>query len=205
MAEELQGLLEKIHHEGLKKADDEKDKIVAAAKKDAEKIIAQAKIEADGIRKKAEDDAASLEKRAKTAVHQAARDIILKLKDELQSRLSNIIRGNAEDAMTPEYMGGIILKMADAFNKNNDSDEPAIELLVAPKDLEAMQKLLAGSLSASFKTDPQLFPESDIGGGLKIGFSGNDVFFDFTDDAITDIIGEYVGPRLAEIIKQDKN
>ena len=41
MAEELQSLLEKINSEGVKKAEAERDAILAAAKIEADKIIAQ--------------------------------------------------------------------------------------------------------------------------------------------------------------------
>ena len=37
--------------------------------------------------------------------------------------------------------------------------------------------------------------------GLKIGFQGGDVFFDFSDDALAEIICEFVGPKLAAVLK----
>jgi V/A-type H+-transporting ATPase subunit E len=204
MAEQLQGLLEKIHEEGLKKADQAKDQILAEAKKQAEDIVAKAKSEADGIRKNAETDAAALEKRAKTAISQASRDIILKLREGLQDRIESIIRDTAAETMTPKFMGELIAKMAVEFQKQDSNAEPALELLVSEKDLEEMKKLIHGSLAASFKTEPEIFPGSDIGSGLKIGFKGSDVFYDFSDDAVADMICAYIGPRLAAVIKNEK-
>ena len=73
MAEELQGLLDRIHQEGIKKADDEKNTIIQAAKTQAEEIVNAAKQEAAEIRKQSETDAANNEARGKSAVSQAAR------------------------------------------------------------------------------------------------------------------------------------
>ena len=84
MSEELQGLLNKIQAEGLEKADNERARLVAEAKAQADAIIADAKAQADKIRKDAEADAEASQKKADAAVRQAARDVIISLKDDLQ-------------------------------------------------------------------------------------------------------------------------
>jgi V/A-type H+/Na+-transporting ATPase subunit E len=201
VAEKLQGLLEKIKTEGLEKAEVEKQEILDNAKKEAQKIIDKANKDAESIRKKAKEDAEKLEKFADSAVKQAARDIMLKLKGELQKRLENVVHDVSAESMTPEFMGEIIKEMASAFSKNNSASDLKLELLVANKDCEKLIVLLRGSLAKTFAETPDVFGESDIGGGLKIGFKGSDVFFDFTDDAIADLVCAYVSPKLAELLK----
>ncbi|MDD5727823.1 MAG: hypothetical protein PHV59_04580 [Victivallales bacterium] len=203
MAEKLQGLLEKIKTEGLEKAEAEKHKILEEARQEAAGILKKAGSEADGIIKKAEGNAADLKKRSETAVSQAARDIMLKLKTELRKRLENIVRRNIADCMTPEFMGKITAEMAAAFCKNQSGEDVRLELLVAPKDLEKMTALLQGSMAETFKNAPEVFGSGELGSGLKIGFKGQDVFFDFSDDAISDLVCAYVSPKLAEILKTD--
>lgn len=200
MAEKLQGLLEKIKTEGLEKAEAEKQKILGAAQKEARNIIDQANREAEAARKKAAEDAETLKKRAETAVKQASRDIMLKLKGEIQKRLENLVRGAGTESMTPEFMGEIIREMAKAFSKDDSAPELTLELLVAEKDREKLLKLLRGSLAKTFKETPEVFSDSEIGGGLKIGFKGSDVFFDFTDDAVSDLVCAYVSPKLAALL-----
>jgi len=201
VSEKLQGLLEKIKTEGLDKAEVEKQKILDDAKKEAQKIIDKANSDAESTLKKAEEDAKSLEKRAETAVKQASRDIMLKLKGELQNRLENIVHDLSSESMTPEFMGELIKDMAAAYSKKDSDTDLTLELLVANKDCEKLIVLLRGSLAKTFAETPEVFGESDIGGGLKIGFKGSDVFFDFTDDAITDLVCAYVSPKLAELLE----
>jgi vacuolar-type H+-ATPase subunit E/Vma4 len=204
VAEKLQGLLEKIRTEGLEKAEAEKQKIIDDAKKEAQEITKKAKAEAEEIIKKAKEDAGSLEKRSETAVKQASRDIMLKLKGELQKRLENIVHNLSNESMTPEFMGELIKNMADAFSKNDSSSDLSLEILTSSKDCEKLAELLKGNLAKNFKETPEVFSSSDVGGGLKIGFKGNDVFFDFTDDAICDLICAYVSPKLAELLEPAK-
>ncbi len=201
MAEKLQGLLEKIKKEGLEKAEVEKQKILDNAEKEAQKIIDKANNDANSIYKKAEKKAEKLKKLAESAVKQAARDIMLKLKGELQKRLENIVQDISAESMTPELMGELIKEMAKAFNKNDSASDLNLELLVSNKDREKLIALLRGSLAKTFAETPEVFGESDISGGLKIGFKGNDVFFDFTDNAITDLVCAYVTPKLAALLE----
>jgi V/A-type H+-transporting ATPase subunit E len=110
MAEELQSLLERINEDGVKKAEEEKAKIISEAEKKAEQIIKEAEARAEELMKKASEEAEQNEKRAASAIRQAARDITLALKEELQNRLRAVVKESVGKAMTPELMGKIILE-----------------------------------------------------------------------------------------------
>ena len=202
MAEDLQSLLAKIQEQGLDKANAERAAIIKKAEQEAAEITAKAKAAADAMRRAAEEECASLTKRAESAVKQAARDIVLKLNVELKDRLNAILQENTANAMTPELMGRIINEMAAAYIKDG-KQEAKLEVLVSPKSLEEMNAALKGSLKDSFVKQPTLFADMELGGGLKVSVSGNDVFYDFSDDAITDIVAAYIGPRLAAIVKAE--
>lgn len=201
MAEELQGLLERIHEEGIKKADSEKDTILTAAKAEAEEILNSAKAEAEQIRGSAKNDAKSSEERAKSAIQQASRDILLALRNDLETRLKTVVKDSIGDAMTTEVMGGILIEMVKSYRENNPSNDPSIEVIIAKSDYESMEKLFKGSLLKDLKDNPDLSIGHDFSGGLKIGFKGDDVFFDFSDDAISDLICSLIGPKLSGILK----
>lgn len=202
MAEDLQSLLAKIQEQGLDKANAERAAIIKKTEQEAAEITAKAKAAADAMRRAAGEECASLTKRAESAVKQAARDIVLKLNVELKERLNAILQENTANAMTPELMGRIINEMAAAYIKDG-KQEAKLEVLVSPKSLEEMNAALKGSLKDSFVKQPTLFADMELGGGLKVSVSGNDVFYDFSDDAITDIVAAYIGPRLAAIVKAE--
>ena len=202
MAEDLQSLLAKIQEQGLDKANAERAAIIKKAEQEAAEITAKAKAAADAMRRAAGEECASLTKRAESAVKQAARDIVLKLNVELKERLNAILQENTANAMTPELMGRIINEMAAAYIKDG-KQEAKLEVLVSPKSLEEMNAALKGSLKDSFVKQPTLFDVMELGDGLKVSVSGNDVFYDFSDDAITDIVAAYIGPRLAAIVKAE--
>lgn len=198
MSEELQGLLNKIQAEGLEKAETERARLVAEAKAQAEAIIAEAKAQADKIRKDAEADAETSRKKADAAVRQAARDVIISLKDDLQQKLRAVVREAAAQAMTPEAMAGLIAQIAGQFAQNAASGTEVV--LPAREREEAAQKLI-GCLPDVLKKNASVQLGRGFAAGFKIGFNNSEVFLDFSDEALADVICEFVGPKLAAVIK----
>lgn len=201
MAEELQSLLERIQSEGVKKADDKKEEILAEAKAQAQEIIAKATAEADALRKSAEEDAAKSEVRAKSAIQQASRDILLALKSDLQKRLESVVKGCIGEAMTPVAMKKYIDDMVSAYKANGANVDAGVEVLLNQKDAEEMARLLKGGLLNKLKNTPEISISKDFAAGLQIGFKGDDVFLDLSDEALTDLVCAYVGPKLSALIQ----
>jgi len=195
MAQELQGLLDRIQLEGLKKADSAKEQIITAAQSEADRIRKQAQADADAMIKKAQDDAAGIQARAQAAIQQAARDIILSFKEDLKNRLERLVKGATGETLTPAFLGQIILAVA-----KGQSADTSIETLVSKNDLDKLAELVRSSLTAELRKSPVINLGQDIGAGLKLNFNGSDVYFDFTDEAITELICSYIGPRLAALL-----
>jgi len=198
MAEELQSLLEKINQEGVMKAEAEKAKIIAAAGEEAAKIIADAAKKAEAIIAAAEKDAAEVRERTVSALEQSRRDILLQLRKELSSRLHESILDAAAAALAPEFMGQLIKELALAFAAAPDS---VISVRTSVKDAAALDQVLRGALADSFVKIPQVFPGKEIKGGMELSFDGGRCFYDFTLDAVADLMDEYTGEKLAAVFK----
>jgi V/A-type H+/Na+-transporting ATPase subunit E len=203
MPEELQSLLEKINEEGIKKAEETKNRIIGDAGTEAGKIIGDARAKADEIARKAQAEADTIKSRSEAAVRQAVRDIAITLRGEILDRFKNVVKEATGDAMTPDLMGKIILEMVKNYNAKNPSGEADIELILPAKDLDAMEKLFKSGLVNSLKKNPSISLGRNFAAGVKISFKGDDVFFDFSDEAISDMICAYVGPRLAAVINPE--
>ena len=203
MAEDLQGLLNRIQSEGVKKAEDEKARIINAAKEEAAKIVADATAKAEETVKKAESEAAASESRAKAAIQQAARDVILALKAELTARLKAVVKDCLGQSLTPDALSRIILEIVKA-SLQGKAEFTGVELLLAKKDSEELEKIVKGGLLANLHVNPTISIGRGFGSGLKIGFTGSDVFFDLSDEALADIISEFVGPKLAALLDPAK-
>ena len=199
MAEDIQGLLNRIQSEGIEKAEAEKKEILDSAKQQAEAILAKAKADADEIIKAANADAEVSERRGKAAIQQAARDTLLALQNDFQKRLETIVRESLGAAMTPEVMAQIVVKMAEKYL--SEGDNGTVEILLSAEEAAALEAGLKAGLLADLKAKPEIRLSNNLSSGLKIGIKGSDLFFDFSDDALTEVICDFAGPKLAAAIK----
>ena len=192
MAEKLQSLLDRINEKGVKEAEAAAANIIAAAEKEAAAIRAKAKAEAEATAREAAEKADALEKRAEAAVRQAARDIVLELREELQRRMTRAVADTAGQAMTPEFMTSLIREFAAKFATDPNGQ---MTVLTAVKNVPALDQALkaAAPIGVALK--------DAFRGGFEVGFKGGEVYFDFTEDAVTALVAEYIGPRLAAILK----
>ena len=201
MAEELQSLLEKINQEGVAKAEARSAEIIAAAQKDAEAIVAAARREAEALTAKAAADSQAAAARTRDALRQAGRDIMLQLRGELTSRLDAAVGEAAAAALTPEFMAGVIKELAAAFAAAPDGE---IRVRTAVRDTAALDAALRAALADSFRAEPRVFPGSGIAAGLEVSFDGGKCFYDFTLDAVADLMGTYTGEKIGDLFKAEK-
>ena len=90
MAEELQNLLERIQKDGVQKAEEESEKILARAREKAATLLKDAEKNAAAATEKAEQDAEQFMARSKKTLEQAARDVILSVGDAVTSTMKGI-------------------------------------------------------------------------------------------------------------------
>jgi len=204
MAEELQELLERIRREGVEQATRERERILQEAHREAERLVHEAERHAAELRQRAETDAKLTEQRAQAAIRQAARDIILALREELLRRLTGVVRSCVGEALSPEAMGQLIVAMQRAYLERKSDGESALEVLVGPRDLERLETHCRTALLQDLKVRPQLILAPEIGAGLKLGTGSGDLFLDVTDETVAELICAYVGPRLAALLRDEK-
>lgn len=196
MSEELQSLLEKINAEGVRKAEAERDAILEKARREAEVLVAEAKRRAAETTARAEAESAALRSRAESAIRQAARDLALELKHELEARLNAAVGGASKRALTPELMAGIIRLLAERFAADPEGE---LTVLAAVKDTAALDEALRASLASSLKAKPVILADAGISGGVEVKVQNDELYFDFSLEALTEVLAAYVGGKVAAI------
>ena len=199
MAEDIQGLLNRIQADGIEKEEAQKQQILSEAKRQAEEIISKAKAEAAEIIRNAETEAEISENKGKASVKQAARDVLLSLQADLDQRLKSLVQASLGEALTPEVLGKIVLKMAEKYLDGATDDQ--LEILLSPADAEALEAGLKAGVLSELKNKPEIKLSNAVASDLKIGIKGSDLYFDFSNDALTEVICNYAGPKLAAAIR----
>ena len=205
MAEELQSLLEKIQREGIEKAAAERDQMLDDARKQAEMIVAEAQKKAEAARAAAAEAAEAMQQRAENAIRQAARDILLELKSELKKRVENITRNRLDEALSADFMAEIVRDITAAVLNDPAKAAGSLEVMVAPAKCEELLARLKASAAADMIAQGSVFANAAAGRGLKISVNGDQVFFDFSDAALTNMVCEYAGSRVSAVLSAQDN
>jgi len=199
MADELQALLDRIHDEGVKKADDERDRILADAREEAARIVEDAKTQASQTTTQAQQEAAMLLEKGKESLRQAGRDTLLSLREQLQERMSAVAAACAGEGLTADAMGEIIVALAKSF-LDSGGDAARVEVLLSDKQKGDLQNALLAKLGDSLRAQPELKPMPNIDGGFVLRVAGSDIVYDFSDEALAETLCAFLNPKLAELI-----
>jgi V/A-type H+-transporting ATPase subunit E len=199
MAEELQGLLERIQKDGIEKADTESAKIVGAAKAKAAEIISSAKKEAEGILAKAEADGQIFEARGKSAISQAARDVILSVGDTITATLEGIVSKHVDNALSKDDFPAIVKSAVMTYCENSSAEN--IEVITGEDQREKVTAFFMSEMADQMKNGLSIKGDRNIVSGFIVSLKADGVHHDFTGETLTNAIGTLLRPELAEIVK----
>jgi len=199
MADELQALLDRIDEEGLKKAEAKQTALLTQAQKEAEAILAEAREQAAKIVSEAGREAGLLEQKSEQALRQSARDVLLGVRSELAERVQQAVRGLLKETIDVQGMTAIIAQLCTAF-LSSQGEQGDLEVLLNAEQFAALQSAVKAQLASELQSRCILTPSKSITGGFKLVFSGNDVMYDFSEQALAEAIASHLSPRIAGII-----
>lgn len=200
MEVELNNLIDKIKKEGVEQAENNAKALTREAQGKAKKIVADAQRRKDEIIKEAEVQTQNFKKSAEKALKQAARDVLLTLRERVTEFYYRIVKEKVSESLTPEVLKEIIIKTIGNFRKDNILD---IEVLLSKADKVKLEKSLLSALRREAKKHFSIMDSANVEKGFRIGEKGQDSYFDFTDEAITEAFKRYLNPKLLEILDID--
>lgn len=200
MAQDLEGLLNRIQDEGIKKANLERDRILADAKTQAEKLLADAKSKADKLTAQAEAERTKLEHASADNLRQAARDISLGLEREIDGMLQRVVSDLVGQAMTPEILGKLLVEMTRHYAQKNGA-ATGVEALLCPEAAAELAIQLRGALAEQMKGGVTLKPVPGLGVGMQVRFNGESVVHDLTAASVADMLAAFLNPRLVTLLR----
>ena len=175
----LESLIAKIKQDGIEEAEKASKDIIKKAKLEAETIVREAEAKAKRIEERAEALAVKLRSNSEDSLRQASRDLVLALKGELLALFGRILKDKAGEALSAEFMAGLITKIIDKWPPK---DSAAWEVLVSKADREKIAKLLAASLKEEAKATIEVKVNKAIDKGFRIGIKGEDLHYDFRSE-----------------------
>lgn len=195
MEVKIDQIIEKLKKEGVEGAQKSADELLAKAKQEADDIVANAKKKADQILSDSGKKAETFESNSKLAIQQAARDGELLLKSQIRTLFDRVFKQAVSETMEPEFLKNLIVKIA------AHSGEGDLTVELTNKDLKGLESTLLNGIKREIKQGITLKASSDLTGGFYIGIKGEDVYYDFSDESIAELLKNALNPRLKEILE----
>lgn len=197
MESELNQLIEKLKREGVERADKDAEEIIARAEKKAGEIINDAEKAKIEIIANGEKEAKDFRTASENSIKQAARDVLLSLRERVTDFFDRIVEKNVSEKLTPDVLKDIITSAVKNFRKDSELN---IEVLVKEDDREKLEKAMFGALGKEAEKYLNIKGAKGAKKGFRIGEEGKDSYIDFTDAAISEAFKRYLNPRLIEVL-----
>jgi len=197
MEMELNLLIEKIKQDGVFAANKEAGSIIASAEEKARKIINEAEAKKEAILRDADLQAQNFKKTSEKTVKQAARDVLLTLRERVTDFFHRVIKIKVSEALEPEILKQLIVKTVEAFKKEGAID---LEIMLSPEDRLMLEKTLFAALGEEARKNITIISSNNLDKGFRIGEKGKNSYFDFTDEALAKSFKDFLTPKLIEVL-----
>jgi V/A-type H+-transporting ATPase subunit E len=195
---QLQELIDKIKRDGIESASGEAARLKDQAEAEARRILEAARKEAESILNAAKADAERAEKAGIAAVAQASRNLILAFKGEIQALLDKIVARETAGAYNAEVIKAALPEILKNWaSKGSDS----LDILLPEAQLAALEGFFREKIAGELKTGLELRADRNLGAGFRIANRDGSAYYDFSAEAVGDLLSAYLNPRLAEIVK----
>lgn len=197
----LENLIEKIKREGVLEAQKTSEQIIKKAHHQAQDIIETARKDADQMRNKAQKDADQFSQSSQAALIQAARDVVLNIRERLIELCDTVFKRQVQETLTPQGVKELIFKVVEKWSYAKGQ---TIEVLLSEKDAEAVQELIVAGVKEKGAKQIVVRAIPSLEKGFRIGIKGEDVYYDFSDESIVEALQSMVNPMLGALIKREE-
>lgn len=200
MEAQLKSLIDKIKNDGVAEAEKKANIIITQTEAKAEKIINDAKTEAINIVEKAKAEAKKTEDASIKAIEQAGRNLIVSLKQSIIGLFRSILERKIRNSLSPSTLSEILLRIVANWNPDSGNSQK-LQLLMSKEDTEQLTDSMLSDIKKEAKNGIILKPAASVDAGFQIGEKEGNMYYDFTERGLTEILVQYLNPGLADILK----
>lgn len=200
MEMQLQELIEQIKKNGVEAAETQADAIVDSAKAEAEKIIADAQAKADKIMADAKAENEKTVKSGEDAIRQAGRNLLISFRESISRELKVIVSEKVNGVYSSDAFAKLIINAVECWAGKPESED--LSVILNGSDLEKLEEALLAELNAKMLKGVTLKANDNFDGGFRIAVNNGAVYYDYSAEAVTDMLSSYLSPRVTALLKE---
>ena len=197
---QLQELIEQIKKDGVDAAEAQAEAILLSAKAEAERIISEAQAQADKIMADAKSENAKTVKSGEDAIRQAGRNLLISFRESVAKELKAVAGENVNAVYSSDAFAALIISAVEGWAARPDADD--ITVILNGDDLAKLEETVLGQLKAKMLSGVTLRANDNLDGGFRIAVNNGAVYYDYSAEAVTDMLSNYLSPRVSALLKE---
>lgn len=197
---QLQELIGQIKKDGVDAAEAQAAAILESAKNEAEKIIADAKSQADKITADAKSENARTVKSGEDALRQAGRNLLISFRESVSREIKAIVENNVNAVCSSDAFEKLIINAVESWAGKPEAED--ITVILNADDLARLEETLLAELKAKMLKGVTLKANDNFDGGFRIAVNNGAVYYDYSAEAVTDMLSNYLSPAVTALLKE---
>ena len=202
MEVQLQELIDQIKKEGVEAAETEAAAILKSAKEKAEQIIADAQAQADKILAGAKVETERMTKSSEDAICQAGRNLLISFRESVSRELETIVGENVTAVYSSDAFARLIISIVENWANKPDAED--ISVILNTQDLNKLEETLLAALKEKTLKGITLKANDNFDGGFRIAVNNGSAYYDYSAEAVVDMLSNYLSPKVTELLKEAK-
>ncbi|MDR1418957.1 MAG: V-type ATP synthase subunit E [Treponema sp.] len=196
---QLQELVDKIKKDGIEAASREAARLAGEAEAQAKHVVELARKEAQAIVEEAKTGAERFERAGIAALEQASRNLVLAFKGEIQALLDRIVSRETAASYGEDVLKAVLPDLVKSWAANSGSG--AFDVILPEGEFGKLQSYFTGKLAAELGGGVELKSDRNLAAGFRIADKDGSAYYDFSAEAVSELLSAYLNPRLAGILK----
>ena len=197
---QLQELIEQIKRDGVEAAEIQAAEILKAAQAQADQMISEAQAQADAILRNARKETDQMTAAGEEAIRQAGRNLLISFRESVVRELQTITKDNVSEVYSSEDFAKLIVRGVEGWVSQPDAGD--ISVILNSKDLKRLEETLLAEFRNRMLTGVTLSASDHFDGGFRISIQNGSAYYDYTTEAVVDMLSNYLSPRITKLLKE---
>lgn len=202
MEVQLQKMIDQIKKDGVEAAEAEAEAILESAKEKAEQIISDAKAQADKILLNAKAENDRMVKSSEDAIRQAGRNLLISFRESVSRELETIVGEKVSSVYSSDAFTELIVSAVENWTNMPDAED--ITVVLNTQDLNKIEEILLSALKEKMLKGITLKENDNFDGGFRIAVNNGSVYYDYSAEAVVNMLSNYLSPKVTELLKEAK-
>ena len=199
---QLQELIDQIKKDGVEVAENEAKSIIDLAKAEADKIISDAQAQADKILSNAKLENERMVKSSEDAITQAGRNLLISFRESVARELKSITSENVVGVYSSDAFAKLIINVVECWANKPDAED--LSIILNTNDLQQLESNVLAALKERLLSGVTLKANDNFDGGFRIAVNNGSAYYDYSAEAVVDMLSNYLSPKVTELLKEAK-